>query len=93
MPAVTHSALPEVDRRFSKVARRLGLPDGVTFHSLRHTHATWLLQGGADMRTVQERLGHARVGTTLEVYGHVMPGRDQAAARAFDALVDDVRDG
>ena len=38
---------------------------------------------GFDMRTIQERLGHASVKTTLDIYGSVMPGRDQAAAAAF----------
>ena len=50
---------------------------------VRHTHATWLLTHGWDMRLVQERLGHANVKTTLEAYGSVMPGRDREAAAAF----------
>jgi len=72
-----------VTRRFKSLVRELGLPEETVFHSLRHTHATWLLMHGFDMRTVQERLGHADVKTTLETYGSVMPGRDQAAAAAF----------
>lgn len=68
----------------------LGLEPRATFHSLRHTHATMLLQGGTDMRTVSERLGHAQVSTTLETYAHVMPGRDRAAADAFGALLGQV---
>lgn len=65
----------------------LGLDPRATFHTLRHTHATMLLQSGTDMRTVSERLGHAQVSTTLETYAHVMPGRDRAAADAFGALL------
>ncbi len=77
--------------RFSALARELGLPEGTTFHTLRHTHATWLLMHGFDMRTVQERLRHADVATTLRVYGSVMPGRDAAAAVAFtDSVVTDL---
>lgn len=37
------------------------------------------------MRTVQERLGHSDVRVTLQIYGHVMPGRDAGAAAAFEA--------
>lgn len=70
-------------RRFSALAGELGLPEGTTFHTLRHTHATWLFMHGFDARTVQERLGHADVATTLRIYGSVMPGRDAEAARAF----------
>ena len=45
-----------------------------------------LIVGGADMRTVQERLGHANVSTTLSLYAHVVEGRDRAAADAFEAV-------
>jgi integrase len=82
-PAGTLARPSTVTQRFKALARELGLPGETVFHSLRHTHATWLLMHGFDMRTVQERLGHADVKTTLEAYGSVMPGRDQAAAAAF----------
>lgn len=75
----------KVSAEFSALRDRLGLPPKATFHSLRHTHATWLIHNGADARTVQERLGHARIATTLELYAHVFPGRDRGAADAFSA--------
>lgn len=68
---------------FSSLAAELGLPAGTRFHTLRHTHATWLLLSGVDMRTVSERLGHADVATTMRLYAHVLPGRDAEAAAAF----------
>lgn len=73
----------DVSRRFRALADRLGLPRECTFHTLRHTHATWLLMHGWDMRTIQERLRHRDVATTLRLYATVMPGRDRAAAEAF----------
>lgn len=82
-PAGTIARPSTVTQHFKSLARELGLPPETTFHTLRHTHATWLLMHGFDMRTIQERLGHADVKTTLETYGSVMPGRDQAAAAAF----------
>lgn len=72
-----------VSAAFSGLARELGLPEGTSFHALRHTHATWLLLAGVDMRTVSERLGHADVATTMRLYAHVLPGRDAQAAAAF----------
>ena len=74
----------DVSEWFSRLAEDMGLPDGTTFHTLRHTHATLLIHAGVDMRTVQERLGHADVSTTLRLYAHMLPGRDSAAAEAFE---------
>jgi tyrosine recombinase XerC len=57
--------------KYSKLA---GLWKKVTPHLLRHTFATHMLEGGADLRTVQELLGHAQP-TTTEIYTHVTPSR------------------
>ena len=55
----------------AKTARKAGLPDPVTPHSLRHTCATHMLKHGADIRYIQEHLGHASVATT-QIYTRVM---------------------
>ena len=80
-----------VSSAFTEMRRELGLPEGTSFHTLRHTHATWLISQGVDIKTVQERLGHAKISTTLELYAHVLPGRDEMAARAFGELMGGVR--
>ncbi len=64
---------------------RSGLPH-VRFHDLRHAHATLLLLAGVHPKVVSERLGHASVGITLDIYSHVIPGMQAEAARAFDRL-------
>ncbi|MDD2621363.1 MAG: tyrosine-type recombinase/integrase [Syntrophomonadaceae bacterium] len=61
----------------------------MTFHHLRHTHATILLSDGQNINEVAERLGHADAGITLKIYGHVLPGRDQILAERFDALIEE----
>ena len=72
---------------FDRTVRRSGLPR-LRLHDLRHTHATHLLAAGVGIKIVSERLGHASVAFTLDVYGHVMPGQQASAAAAAAALVD-----
>ena len=72
-----------ISRAFSRIRESCGLPKKITFHSLRHTHASWLIANGCDLKTLSERMGHADEATTLRIYGHLMPGRDAAAAQLF----------
>ena len=61
-------------KMFKEAARRAGLDETLSPHDMRHTFATDLLDGGADLRSVQEMLGHASLSTT-QIYTHLTPGR------------------
>ena len=65
-----------------KYARRAGLPDRVSPHTLRHSFATHMLAGGVDLRLVQEMLGHSNIATT-QLYTHVDQARLKAIHRKF----------
>jgi integrase len=56
-------------------------------HGLRHTWATLALQSGIHPKIVQERLGHSQVDVTLDIYSHVNPAMDAAAADLVAALI------
>lgn len=77
---------PEALSKFcDRLFKRLGLPG--RFHVLRHTHATQLLLAGIHPKVAQERLGHATVAMTLDIYSHVTERQhDEAAERIDDVL-------
>jgi len=59
----------------------------VTFHDLRHTHATHLLEQNIHPKIVSERLGHSTVSLTLDTYSHVMPNMQEGAANVTDKIL------
>ncbi len=69
-------------KEFDRLVRRLDIPR-ITFHGLRHTHITHLLMDGEPIKVVSERAGHASVSITLDVYGHVLPDRQEALAANY----------
>lgn len=73
---------------FTRGARRAGLRNA-SFHTLRHTSATWMLAQGAGMHSVQAVLGHSVPSTTLNYYGHVVKDLEARAVATLDATLED----
>lgn len=67
-----------------RIHAKLGFP--FNFHSLRHTHATMLLEAGASPKEVQVRLGHSRISTTLDTYVHLSNSKKRQTADLFDQV-------
>ena len=59
----------------------------VTFHALRHGHASALIAAGLDIVNVSRRLGHGLPAVTLAVYSHLFENKDTAAATAIDGIM------
>jgi len=59
----------------------------IRLHDARHTHVTLLLKQGVHPKVVQERLGHASIAITLDLYSHVVQGLQESAAVKFDELI------
>ncbi len=72
---------------FRRLADRLDLPR-IRLDDLRHTYATLGLRAGIHPKVMSERLGHATVGVTLDLYSHVTPSLDRDAADAVASLLD-----
>ncbi len=75
----------ELSKYFKRLVRKANLPD-IRFHDLRHTTATLLLRKGVHPKVVQERLGHATINITLDIYSHVMPDLQREATEKLEAL-------
>lgn len=75
-----------ISHAWMKLARRTGLK-GIRLHDSRHTHASLMLKQGVHPKIVQERLGHSSIQVTLDIYSHVSPGLQQAAANGFDCII------
>ena len=74
---------------FKKAVRAAGLPEAFTFHGLRHTYASQLVQSGAPLIVVSEQLGHRTINTVANTYGHLAPQIREAEVRQRFTTVDD----
>ncbi|HEV2368326.1 MAG TPA: site-specific integrase [Acidimicrobiales bacterium] len=73
-------------RQFKPAVVRAGLPRGFRFHDLRHSCAAILIAQGAHPKAIMERLGHSSIQVTLDRYGHLLPGLDEALTDGLETV-------
>ena len=78
------NALTNASKHFFKAHQ---LPNSFSFHGLRHVHASYLIAANVPLKVISERLGHSSISITLDTYGHILEGQDNAAAEAFNRIV------
>lgn len=75
------------NRHYKPLLNKINVDPTITnFHDLRHTHATLLLLAGIHPKIVSERLGHASISITLDIYSHLLPNTQELAAKAMEGL-------
>lgn len=74
-------------RDFKQVLQAAGLPASFKFHGLRHSTASLLIAQGASTRVIMGQLGHNQIGTTMDIYGHLMPEALREAADKIEAIL------
>ncbi len=73
---------------FKRLLKKAGLRSNIRIHDLRHAMASFWLANGVPIKIVSERLGHANISITLQVYGHLLPNmQEQAAADMEEAFL------
>ncbi|MFA1710500.1 tyrosine-type recombinase/integrase [Peribacillus frigoritolerans] len=86
----TQHGTPMIPRNFRKefynLTDKIGLPR-IKFHSSRHSHVSLLIQQNVNVKLISERLGHADISTTLDIYSHVSQNMQQSVAIELDKIL------
>jgi integrase len=73
-------------KAYTRDVKQAKLPH-IRFHDMRHSHATMLLSKGINVKVVSERLGHSKVGVTLDTYSHVLPSMQQEVTDTLEEII------
>ena len=84
--------LSDLGDRLRRFFKKYEFPQGTSLHVLRHTHVSYLLASGVPISTVSKRLGHSSITLTVDTYGHMVQGADEAAALVFEQALQTARE-
>ncbi|MDC2866533.1 site-specific integrase [Bacillus sp. BP-3] len=73
-------------KEFYNLTEKLGLPK-IRFHDLRHTHCTMLISQNVSVKLIADRLGHADIETTLNIYSHILPNMQKSVSDELDKII------
>lgn len=73
--------------RFSRILKKLNINKKIRWHDLSHTNATLLLSQGIDFKTLQNRLGHSLIETTMDIYAHVTEEMNRNATSVIENML------
>lgn len=75
-----------IHRHFKLKLAEAGLPDSTRLHDLRHSHISWLIRAGQDIRSVEGAAAHAQASTTIEIYSHLLPDYNREVANKIERM-------
>jgi integrase len=77
-----------INKLFKRILKKAGMRE-LNFHYIRHTFASLLLSNGESPVYVKEQLGHSKIGTTVDIYGHLIPSSNREAVNRLDNMQPD----
>lgn len=78
--------MKQVMNRLNRLLKHLNIDKHITPHSFRHTHTSLLIEAGAGVKEIQERLGHSDINTTMNIYAHMTKNVEEETSRRFSQL-------
>ena len=75
-----------LNRSFKRLINKSGVTN-IRFHDLRHTHVALMIAQNEPVKLIAERLGHSKITTTMDTYGHLFPNMQKEATNRLDATI------
>ena len=76
--------------RLERLLAKSNLRKHITLHGFRHTHTSLLIEAGAGLKEIQQRLGHTDIRTTMNIFAHMTKNMEEKASQQFSKLMKDL---